>query len=126
MSLVSKANDKQLLDRISNVESLLQQLVSSGKRGPKPKSKMVKYTRDETKYDSFYIEPFESDATEIRIALINTGEYAGPVISMDRAKFEQLSKNIMDTKAKKSVTILDYSTTDNQAVFANDVWEITA
>ncbi len=126
MSLIGKTtNNKQILDKLCNIEALLQQLLNSGKRGPKIKSKMVKYARDETKYDDIYIIPDEDNELYLNIILITKNKDGAPVIKLTAEEFKKFADTVAETKINKSVSIKDYSTSDDTAVRVEDEWIIS-
>ncbi len=123
MSLVSNTQNHKLDLILEKLEALVDSAASS-KRGPKPKNRVVKYTRDETKYDSIHIFPFEKTDQSVKIALIVKNEDAASVIEVEMNNFMELAENVKESKSKKTLQFYDYSTTDEIAMFVDDEWVV--
>jgi hypothetical protein len=119
MSLVSNTQNDKLDLILEKLEELLNSTTSS-KRGPKPKNRVVKYTRDETKYDDLHIFPFEKTDKIVKIAIIVKGEDAASVVNVEMDKFIELAENINEFKSKKTIQLYDYTPTDDVAICVND------
>lgn len=123
MSLVADTQNHTLKLILEKLESLEERIDTvSSKRGPKSKSKVVKYTRDETKYDNIHIFPFEKTDDTVRIGLIVKNEDAASVIEVEMSKFMELASNVKESKSKKTLQFFDYAPTDEIAIFADGEW----
>lgn len=121
----SNITSEDLMKEILELKNLIIEHInnnSAGKRGPKPKNKIVKYSRGETKYDDIYVIEYD---TVKQFILIKNGEDVGPVIELSIKEFDELSKLVEETDIGKEIKIVDYKTTDKMGICVDDCWMLS-